>query len=81
MRADFFYYKTFIKQERFNNNMEKLTKEQKTRIEKLLNSEFLVIKYHKTLLSGIKNNSLKNNLSRADIDIFKTISLNYPEEF
>ena len=61
--------------------MEKITKEQKTRIEKLLNTEFMVIQYHKTLLSSIKDRSLKNNLSRADIDIFKTISLQYPEEF
>jgi hypothetical protein len=61
--------------------MEKLTKEQKNRIEKLLNDEFIVIQYHKTLLKSIKDNSLKNNLSRADIDIFKTISLNYPLNF
>jgi hypothetical protein len=61
--------------------MEKLTKEQKNRIEKLLNDEFIVIQYHKTLLKSIKDRSLKNNLSRADIDIFKTISLNYPLNF
>lgn len=60
--------------------MEKLTKEQKNRIEKLLNDEFIVIQYHKTLLNSIKDRSLKNNLSRADIDVFKTISLNYTED-
>lgn len=61
--------------------MEKLNKTQKERIEKLLNAEFIVIQYHKTLLKSIKDRSLKNNLSKSDIDIFKTISLNYPLNF
>jgi hypothetical protein len=59
----------------------KLQKQNLNRIEQLLKSQFLVIQYHKTLLTSIKNNSLKNNLSKSDYDIFETISNQYPQQF
>ena len=49
---------------------------EKKRIDYLINS-CNVNHYHKTLLISIKNNSDNKNLSKADCDIFETISKKY----
>ena len=63
---------------RRKTNLIRLTKKGKERIKILLNS-FSVNQYHKTLLKGISDRTTKNNLSRADCDIYETINNQYLE--
>ena len=56
--------------------MNKLNTIQLKRLDELLNS-FMVIDYHKTLLTAIKNDSINKNLSHTDIDLLIEISKNY----
>jgi hypothetical protein len=61
-------------------NLIKLTKEGFERIDLLLNN-FMVDKYHKTLLTGIKDRALKKNLSKSDCEVFEIISKHYFRSF
>jgi len=54
----------------------KLKKEEKSKIEKLLNNNF-VDNYHKTLLKSILKNNEKNNLQKADFEMLPLILKKY----
>jgi len=56
-------------------NLNRITKKGSKRIEVMLNS-FMVNQYHKTLLKGIQSRMPKN-VSKADCEIFETISNQY----
>lgn len=56
--------------------MKKLRKYGIISLNKMLES-YAVNDYHKTLLKAIKHNSERNNLSKADIDIFNSLYKQY----
>lgn len=57
-------------------NAIRITKQGKGRIDALLDSLY-VHNYHKTLLKAIKDRIPRNNVSKADCEIFETISKGY----
>lgn len=61
------------------SNAIRITKEGEQRLNALLGS-FLVNDYHKTLLRSIKANIPKKNVQKADVEVFETISQQYPSE-
>ena len=59
-------------------NDTRLTKVGKELLRQLLEDDY-VIRHHKTLLRGISDRVPKNNLSKADCEIFASIAKNYVE--